>query len=467
MKTSLISSALVTLVAAMAGNTYAQQSGNQVRWQDIATRTYYAQEDPVETSPSDLPIETSPSDLPVDPKAKPDKPPQANPPDDGAHLAPAAAAPMQRYAPAATAPAVCDSGCAGNGCASGCCDSGCGCSCYMFGSDEAWELTTPTDCRRMKIGGWLQMGYHSQQTPLSTARGDLGAFNDVPNDVNLQQAYIYIEQVADGDCGCWDWGYRADFLYGTDAQKTQAFGGTGFDNSFDNGVYGWAIPQAYLELDNGAWNFKIGHFYTLVGYEVVTAPGNFFYSHAYTMFNTEPFTHTGVIGSYEASDNLTIYSGYTLGWDTGFERFQGGSNAIGGFAWTMNDQMTLTYIMTAGDFGLRGQGYSHSVVFDYVINDCWEYVLQTDHLNAQTANNVQDVDTGINQYLFYTTNDCTKFGTRLEWWKNDGVSNYEATIGLNYSPHANLIVRPELRRDWTPANNFKELTFGVDAILTF
>jgi len=368
---------------------------------------------------------------------------------------------------AETSPAVEVVDCASGGCADGCCDSGCGCSCYLFGPDEAWELTTPDECHSMKVGGWFQFGYHTQQTPLSTQRGDLLAFNDVPNDVNLQQAYIYFEKVAEGDDCCWDWGYRADVVYGTDAQKTQAFGGTGFDNSFDHGVYGWAIPQAYVELDKGSWNFKLGHFYTLVGYEVVGATGNFFYSHAYTMFNTEPFTHTGALATYDASDNLTIYAGYTLGWDTGFEAPMGASSTLSGFSWAMNDDMTFTYIFTAGDFGLRGQGYSHSVVFDYVINDRWEYVLQSDHLNAQIANNVQDVDVGVNQYLFYTVNDCTKFGTRIEWWKDNGVSNYEATVGMNYSPHANLIVRPELRRDWTPANNFKELTFGVDAILTF
>ncbi len=34
-------------------------------------------------------------------------------------------------------------------------------------------------------------------------------------------------------------------LYGVDAQKTQAFGNNNgsWDNSFDHGVYGWAIPQ--------------------------------------------------------------------------------------------------------------------------------------------------------------------------------------------------------------------------------
>ena len=62
--------------------------------------------------------------------------------------------------------------------------------------------------------------------------------------------------MAEADGCSADWGYRADIVYGTDAQKTQAFGNDeqrlGRD-SFDNGVYGWAMPQAYAEVAYGDW----------------------------------------------------------------------------------------------------------------------------------------------------------------------------------------------------------------------
>ena len=122
--------------------------------------------------------------------------------------------------------------------------------------------------------------------------------------------------------------------YGTDAQKTQAFGNDDgiWDVTFDNGPYGWAMPQAYLEFAAGDWSVKVGHFFTLVGYEVVPAVGNFFYSHAYTMFNSEPFTHTGALATYTGYENLTLYGGWTLGWDTGFDQYGGGSSFLGGFS---------------------------------------------------------------------------------------------------------------------------------------
>ena len=100
-------------------------------------------------------------------------------------------------------------------------------------------------------------------------------------------------------------------MYGVDAVDTQAFGNTvdangnprGWDTGWNHGDYGWALPQLYATLAVGDLSVKLGHFYTLIGYEVVQAPDNFFYSHAFTFYNNEPFTHTGALASYNVSDN--------------------------------------------------------------------------------------------------------------------------------------------------------------------
>jgi len=85
----------------------------------------------------------------------------------------------------------------------------------------------------------------------------------------------------------WDLGFRADFMFGTDAIFTQAYGNPAADvnsgalmpnrgtwdldlccNSSRN--YGIALPQAFVEMyapiGNGL-NVKAGHFYTPIGYE--------------------------------------------------------------------------------------------------------------------------------------------------------------------------------------------------------
>ncbi len=385
----------------------------------------------------------------------------------------------------------CD-GCGASGCGGCDCESGGGCNlfggCKLLGGCELGDAHTVWghmfDCETwMTVGGWVQGGYTSQST---------GLFNTNPDQVNIHQSWVYLERVADGSDGL-DWGYRTDIMYGTDADDTQAFGnppGTwDYLNGWDYGIYGWALPQLYGELAYSDFSVKVGHFYTLVGYEVVTAPDNFFFSHAMTMYNSEPFTHTGAVATYSASENLEVYGGWTLGWDTGFSQFNQGSSWLGGLSYSLGEDASLTYISTYGNFGARGRdAYSHSVVLDLNLTEKLNYVFQSDYLRASavTTNKVltgKEDNVGINQYLFYNISDCVALGGRMEWWKGDTItgfephdgtlpasgshSYYEATAGVNVRPHANFVCRPEVRYDWSPALNYEELVFGVDAIITY
>jgi hypothetical protein len=340
----------------------------------------------------------------------------------------------------------------GEGCSDGCGDG-------LFGSGGSG----------ISIGGWIQGGYHNKNTQFSQVRNDGLAFNDRPNSFNMHQVWLYAEKEADGSCGT-DWGFRADFMYGTDAASTQAFGNNpgrwDFQNGWDRGDgYGWALPQLYAEIASGDWSIIGGHFYTLVGYEVVTAPDNFFYSHAFTMYNSEPFTHTGVLATYSASDDVTMYGGWTAGWDTGFDQLGDGSSFLGGASFQLTDNATATYITTIGNFGWRGEGYSHSVVIDTDLGDGVNWVLQSDVLDSGPGG----LDTvGINNYLFYDLSDNMKAGSRVEWWKANGTSFHAATFGVNVAPADNLIIRPEIRYNWTPGGAEPNVTvFGIDAIITF
>jgi hypothetical protein len=289
---------------------------------------------------------------------------------------------------------------------------------------------------------------------------------------------LYVEKVADGSEG-FGFGYRADILYGVDAANTQAFGNQpgrwDFQNGWDHGVYGWAMPQLYGEFAWEKTSVKVGHFYTPMGYETVTATGNFFYSHAFTMNFGEAFTHTGVLGTHTFNDKFKAYGGWTLGWDTGFDQLNGGSNFLGGFTWTPTETLTATYITTAGNLGWLGKGYAHTIVVDKKLGDKWNYVFQSDNVNTNAGvfGGTTYHTIGVNQYLFYTINDCVKAGARVEWWKADGVSYHEITGGVNIRPHANVVIRPEIRHQWSPSNNNPigipnpQTIFGIDTIITF
>jgi hypothetical protein len=368
----------------------------------------------------------------------------------------------------------------------------CGCCC----PGDAWTLQkylTPC-CDDVTYAGWIEMGYFSETVGLSAERGDLLDMRDTPDNFDLNQMWLYAEKAVDASSCCGEWGYRVDLVYGTDAQKTQAFGNSGapnpqgYDNSWDNGIYGWALPQTYLLYGRNDWTWKIGHWYTPLGYEVVPATGNFFYSHSLTFFNSEPFTHTGALGSYTGHEGETWYAGWALGWDTGYDQFGDGNVFIGGVSKEMNDDVTLGYLTTVGNFGFRSAdefGYMHTLLGVVDLTDKLQYVIQSDLVAADGYLGDDDRDnfeTGIVNYLFYTVNDCWKYGGRFEWWQSDtfdddnSIPFFEITLGVNYHPHANVVLRPEVRWDFTGDDEAVEVAqdrdydrteFGVDAIFTF
>ncbi|OYP35972.1 porin [Rhodopirellula sp. MGV] len=380
-----------------------------------------------------------------------------------------------------------DAGCdpCGDACDGGC-DSACGCGtgsllpgllsdcCLgdqwsLFGEHCGWTA-----------GGWVQMGYHDKALPLFNSRAD---------NVQLHQAWLYAEKAIDTSCG-FDIGGRIDYVYGTDGPDTQSFGidNDHWDNGWDHGNdYGHAIPQLYMEAGYGDLSVKMGHFYTIIGWEVVTAPDNFFYSHAYTMYNSEPFTHTGALATYNVSDSVTAYGGYVFGWDSGFE--DNGDAFLGGLSVALSDDLTVTYATVAGRFAddriTTEQGYMHSIVADVALSDNLQYIFQTDLLDTEdNAGTLNRKSFDINQYLIYTLSDCLAVGGRFEWYNVEGnllngtaagvdSDIYALTMGVNYRPHANVLVRPEIRFDWDDdlvaglEDGDDQTTFGVDTIFMF
>lgn len=360
--------------------------------------------------------------------------------------------------------------------------------CVLFAApavaqDEPWTLFPESDLG-LSAGGWLSVGAHSDSNDL---------FNSDPDRLNLHQGWLFVEKSAARDDGSLGVGFRVDAMVGTDAGDTQAFGNSvdnagnvqRWDNisAFQTGRgYGIAVPQAYVEVAADNWSVKAGHFYTLIGYEVVTAPDNFFYSHAITMYNSEPFTHTGALASFGVGGgDTTIYAGYTLGWDTGFDRFDDGGSFLGGVGTSLGDRVSFTYITTAGDFGARGSSaYSHSLLFDVTLSDSLNWIIQSDYLTVDSSG---EKNVGLNQYLFYTVNDEVSLGARVEWWQGDDITGYRphgallgapgsqnhmaATFGANYRFAPNVTLRPELRYDWSDDLDYNQAIGGMDVVITF
>ena len=329
-------------------------------------------------------------------------------------------------------------------------------------------------------------------------------FNDRAWQGQMNQLYLINERILKEDQ--LSLGGRVDLLYGTDFLYTVA---AGLDSDWNsNRYYGLAMPQLYAEVGSQALNVKFGHFYTLIGYEVVPAIGNFFYTHAYTMQYGEPFTHTGVLGTWNPNDQLSIIGGITNGWDNwdvglpapGNPGPGQTSNAafLGAVTFSSSDgSQALTVACSSGNEAngattglggvpLIGNRTVTSVVYTNEFTDKLTYVYQSDFgynayagdpgLGYYQTQGQQDGSAywyGANQYLFYNFTDYLIGGMRLEWFRdnngtrvvsglrdgspggiaaNDGAGYagnfWEVTWGLNYLIGNNLVIRPELRYDW-------------------
>jgi hypothetical protein len=369
----------------------------------------------------------------------------------------------------------CDPSC---GCEEVSCDGGCD-SAGGGGGDEPFKLIS-SPIAGISFGGWTSVGYHTTANNLS--------FNTFPDNVQLGQQWFWAERIADGSKGL-GIGGRIDYLYGTDAPDTQAFGTTvpHWDQSWDNGPqYGHAIPQLYGEVAMGDMSIKLGKFFTLIGNEVVGATGNFFYSRQFMFYNAEPFTHTGALSTYNVSDDTQLFNGYVMGWDSGFQ--DNGDAYLGGFKHKLNDTWTVLYATCLGRFADGNtanpgeNGWIHSVLLTGSLSDNLTYISQWDALQTDNFTGAQQRNTiGTNQYLIYKLTDKVALGQRFEWFNQSvagaapvpGQDVYNYTVGLNYAYNANVMFRPELRQVWDKTGLFNEggrssqMSCGGDMVFVF
>lgn len=353
------------------------------------------------------------------------------------------------------------------------CTTGCALDCPDADPWRLFDCFNKSNCRGITVTGWFSQSYTwNPDNPPDNFNGPQ-SFNDRANEYQLNQSYLTIEKSLEAECCGLQWGGRIDMVYGSDARFTVA---SGLEDKWNSRrFYGIAMPQAYAEVGYGDLSVKLGHYYTIIGYEVVPATGNFFLSHAYTMQYAEPFTHTGALATYKYSDSLTVIGGVDQGWDL-WEDDNNRMSFLGGVNWTSCDGRTT--VALAGTFGDENSAVGgnppderrmYSLVISHQVTGRLLYVLQHDAGEQQrgVANGNDAEWYGINQYLFYDINCCWTAGLRFEWFRDDDGTRvagldagntstgggfagdfYEISLGLNYKPNDNWVFRPEVRFDW-------------------
>jgi len=325
------------------------------------------------------------------------------------------------------------------------------------------------------FGGWVEMGVYANSHG-NRDNGPMYVSSHRRTDFQMNQFYLFAEKEMNTRRG-FDWGARADLVYGTDVDAMWSFG----DQTFDYGWgmnrhgYGMSAYQLYGTLGYKDLNIKIGKFIGYVGWEEAGSKNNHFYSHSYCYW-IEPATHSGVLATYALSDRFSVSAGWTAGADTSFHNRFNDNAILTGFNLSLSDRATVYYWINAGrenngwhrgDFRFYDPTISHndyfiqSVVLERALSDRFTHVLQYNLRNdnfAHAGGTKSRLSAyGINNHFLYQLTNRLTAGTRVEWLRDNGgyfvedtSANYwQVTLGLRWDVTDHLSFRPEVRYDWS------------------
>jgi len=349
----------------------------------------------------------------------------------------------------------------------------------------------------LQIGGWIDQGFSAvANNPADRFNGVVG-MNDRHAEYQLNQMWLFLERKTAVRGDGWDLGGRVDLLYGTDAYFIQCRDGLEATWDQRERFYQAALPQFYFDVAYNDFTFTMGHFLSPLEWESYMAPENFFYSHSYAFMYGVPGTFTGGMLTWDFSDQAQVFAGMHRGGDQ-FDDTDGlnALNFLAGASWISEDERT--YMEFAIDAEEMGPGDAVTMMawsLSQKLGRRWDYMFETVWGHRERCGNDWY---GINQHLVYKINCCWSVGARLEWFRDDDgrvvygfrpgnavahdefIGNFwEITLGINWKPRENVIVRNEVRWDWydethaggplpyDAGDSAHQFLYGVDVVWTF
>jgi putative OmpL-like beta-barrel porin-2 len=378
------------------------------------------------------------------------------------------------------------------------------------------ETASPTPAPRFKISGWIDSGITFNPASPQDNQNFGRFFDDRANEPLLNQLVVNFERALAPQPGEFDWGFKLQFMYGSDARYIHSLGL--FDDTASTSILQPDLVEAYLNLhfpiiSEGGLDLKLGKFVTLEGVETIDPRANFFYSHTYIFNVGIPFNHTGALATLHATKWLDLYSGITRGVNTSVEDNNDSVSFHGGVGLNLLDgKLTILATTSIGPEtpnNNHDQRYFNDIAITAKITD--KFISLTD-LNY-ALDKVSDAQAfGIAQYFTYAINSWLTAGIRGEiFWDDDGfyvfsfANNHDPmralegeptidprtvgggkttygaiTAGVNIKPPmpkplAGLAIRPEIRYDcslndtrpFNDSSDRDQFTAGIDFIVTF
>jgi putative OmpL-like beta-barrel porin-2 len=370
---------------------------------------------------------------------------------------------------------------------------------------------------RFKLYGWIEGGF-TGNTNAPDDRTNFGhLFTDRANEPMLNQVVLTAERALDTSATGFDWGFKVQFMYGTDARYIHSLG---LLDLTTRDIVQPDLVEAYGNLhfpilSPGGVDLKFGKFVTLEGAETIDPRTNVFYSHTYIFNYGIPFNNTGAQATWHATKWLDIYAGINRGVNTSIDDNNNSVAFEGGIGLNLLDgNLTILGVTHAGPEDPHDNHdwrYLNDVTATWKITKALTSITDLNYIYDSIGNGQNGY--GVAQYLTYAINDWLIAGVRAEFWRDEegffvaqfasqndfihiergdsftpdvrtvggGRTTYGAlTAGVTIKPPvpkplAGLMIRPEVRWDHAFTNTHPfidsqkrdQVTIGLDAIIQF
>ncbi len=313
------------------------------------------------------------------------------------------------------------------------------------------------------VNGFLSAWYEYNVNRPASGQNQHRVFDHLDNSVNIDSAEIVIQKAL-GKPG--EVGFRIDAVAGAVASVASSAGlFQGQDFDLQQATVSWIAP-----VGNGL-RLDFGKFITHMGYEVIegydgwndNATRSFVYGWAI------PFTNTGLKTSYAFSDQLAGMLLLTNGWDVVKDNNSGKSLGAQ-ILWTPSKAVTVTGNFIGGP-EQAGTSANWRIVGNVVAQ--WKATGRTvftleltygGEPNAVTAGQTATWS-GIVGYVRFSPSDSFALNLRGEYFADPdgariGVKQYlkEATLTPEWKISRHLLIRGDLRVDWSNRNVFEKKT---------
>ncbi len=381
---------------------------------------------------------------------------------------------------------------------------------------EAKATVSPTPDPRFKISGWIESGITFNPDSPDDNQNFGRFFDDRANEPLWNQTVINLERALAPQPGEFDWGFKLQFMYGSDARFIHSLGL--FSDTAGTSTVQPDLVESYLNfhfpiITEGGLDLKLGQFVTLEGAETIDPRTNFFYSHTYIFNFGIPFNHTGALATLHATKWLDLMAGVTRGVNTSLDDNNDSLAFHCGVGLNLHEGKIVVAAST--HIGPETPNNNHDFRYLSAITTTWKitdkFTSITD-LNYALDEGADAQAYGVAQYFTCAINGWLTAGLRGEIFRDSqgfyvvsfanthdpiralegepaidprtvggGKTTYGAiTAGVNIKPPmpkplAGLAIRPEIRYDrslngthpFNDSNERDQFTVGLDVILTF